>query len=405
MRHFFALVIPLFLSSAVFAADPGDLCSITDKAVSDASAIRGLKIKQRVPCLTKNKEEVKKYLLGTIQTKIPAERLSREGLVYKALGFIPFDYPYEEGVVKLYLDQLGGYYDPEMDHFVMAQWMPAILQVPVAVHELTHALQDQYFDLSPLMDPKKFSGDELMAHSALVEGDATAVMTDYSRQLMGQVEIAKEESVASIMMQNILGTGLIAASQNAPASILNMMVFPYTSGLRFAHSLLRKGGYREIDRAFKKLPRSTEEILHPEKYPAKDGEFIDVPDPEDVLESADTRQIIFRDTLGEFAISTLLSMFMTDKQRCANGASGWGGDTVVVYSAGGSKDETVVWRINWDTQSDAEEFFKAYSEVIKLRGKNHIRAVGADGLSTKLENNSELSLRKEGSTTTVFWQW
>lgn len=387
----------------VALAEPSSMCDISETAVRDASQIRGLRIKSDVPCLSHNKEQVKQYLLSTIQSKIPADRLKREGFVYKALGMIPQEYGYEDGIIKLYLDQLGGYYDPDKDHYVMAGWMPAILQVPVAVHELTHALQDQHFNLEPMMDPKQFRSDELVAHSALVEGDATAVMMDYSRKLIGQSSLSKDENVTAIMLQNIVGTGMIAAAQGAPQSLLNMMIFPYTSGLRFAHSLLRKKGYRSIDQAFKNLPRSTEEILHPEKYPAASTEFESVPDPEDFYDATADRSIVYRDTYGEFGISVLLSMFIGDRNRCAQAAAGWGGDTVVMYEGAAGVNPSVAWRIYWDSDNDAREFFDAYVDVLSQRSHRFSGEVPGNSIGVGLNDGSTMKLVIDGKHVTLWW--
>lgn len=334
-------------------------CTISNEALEDSSSIRGLAIKKKTPCLLQDKAEVKDYLIKTIDTKIPKERLRAESLVYRAFGFLPQTFNYEEGLVKLYLDQLGGYYDPVKDHFVMAAWMPAVLQVTIAVHELTHALQDQYYDLVAFTDQKIFSSDELLARSALVEGDATAVMMDYTSAMIGQPPLSKRGDVGSIMFQNVAGSALMPSLKSVPDSLKLMLMFPYTSGLRFAHELLKKGGYKEIDKAFLSPPRSTEEILHPEKYGSTSPDFKKV----SVKSDDDPRTVKFEDTLGEFAISALLATHEADKSKVVNAAKGWGGDRVVILED--SKGvQTAIWKINWDSQKDQEEFCAAYRAVM-----------------------------------------
>ena len=186
------------------------------------------------------------------------------GLKPSGIGFIPLDFNYQQGLIDLYLSQLGGYYDPEKRHFVMAAWMPVMLQTTIAVHELTHALQDQYFNLATFTDQNKYTSDQLMARSALVEGDATLVMLDYQRRLMGQAGLESDKSVSGVMLQNIIGASMMAPMANVPSSLQNLLIFPYTSGLRFAHEFLKDGGYKRLDKIFRSPPRSTEEILHPE---------------------------------------------------------------------------------------------------------------------------------------------
>ena len=356
----------LFVTPRAWAENTKDYCAIADRAIVHAGKIRELKPKRKIPCLVSEKEQVKSYLLETIATKLPRGKLANEAMVYRAIGMIPESFNYEKGLVDLYLNQIGGYYDPDKRHFIMAAWMPALLQTTVAVHELTHGLQDQYFELSKIMDPKLENSDELTARSAMVEGDANSVMLEQARLAAGQPSILQDDNVESFMLQNIVGLKLMAASSGVPESLQMMLIFPYTSGFRFVHTLLRKGGYNEVNKAFKRLPRSTEEILHPELYFKSDPSFItiesadlakDLPDP--------TAHLIYQDTLGEFAISVLLSEHLKNKQAAVEAARGWGGDRVAVFESGARK--SVVWRTHWDTPKDADQFYAAMLESLNAR--------------------------------------
>lgn len=372
----FAFMLHSALALPVFAAD--ETCKIADTAITDASTIRKLKIRKSVPCFVHDKDKVKGYLLHAIETKIPAQKLKMEEVVYKALGLLPAGFDYQKGIVDLYLGQIGGYYDPEGKHFVMAGWLPAMMQTTVAVHELTHALQDQHFNLETFMDEKRLSGDELMARSALVEGDATAVMLDYARGLVGQPGIEKEKDVESIMLQNLISSSLVAGMSNVPQSLQMMLIFPYTSGLRFAHALLESGSYAAIDKAFKRPPRSTEEILHPQKYLSAQADFEKF-DPQSLRPKEVSTSISssYQDSLGEFVISTLLAGGTVDKNVAALAAAGWAGDEVAVFDDTAAAKRYVVWKTKWDSASDAEEFFELYVTLLSrlysgfaLRDKN-----------------------------------
>lgn len=357
-RRAFALI---FLS-ALFSAASADDCELAESAIKKASEIRMLDVKRPVPCLIHGKEEIKSYLLNVIENELPPRRLELEGVAGRATGFLPDDFDYKQGLVDLYISQLGGYYDPKKQHYVMAGWMPSMLQTTIAVHELTHALQDQHFGLAKIIDPKIENSDQQLARSALVEGDATAVMIDFSR---GGRVIENEDSVDGVMMQNLIGSSLTAAMSSAPPSLQLMLLFPYTSGLRFAHALLKKDSYPAIDDAFRRLPRSTEEILHPEKYEKSEPDFEVIPEVEVRVEGlAPEAKPVFRDTLGEFAISAMLSRMLKDKSGIAEASAGWGGDRLVVYELAGEKQRHVVWRIRWDTPKDLGEFEKAYRRAL-----------------------------------------
>jgi tetratricopeptide (TPR) repeat protein len=361
-----ATLFSVFLLSGQTAfADDTD-CTIARSAIQSASVIRKLRIKREVPCKIHEREQIKEFLLETIRTKIPPQKLKYEEVVYKALGLLPESYNYVDGLLELYLSQLGGYYDPEKERYIMAGWLPELFQPTIAVHELTHALQDQYFNLDKFLDVEKETSDALLARSAVVEGDATAVMLDYTRLQTGQSGIASEENVENVMLQNIFGVALSMGAIDAPESLKFLLVFPYTSGLRFAHTLLKKDGYNEINKALRSPPRSTEEILHPEKYGNGHLDFVQI-DPQKVTLPGlpEAASVIYSDTLGEFSTSLLLSAHLSDKRQAVKAASGWGGDTVVVREHGGT--QYVLWQTEWDSEEDSQEFFEAFSEALKKR--------------------------------------
>ena len=364
---FVLLSIGLLVGISTDALAQNDQCSLVKGATKDASDIRGLKIRKKVPCKIQNKKEVEQYLLTALKEKVPATRLKNEGQLYKMLGIIPKDFQYLEGIVALYTSQLGGYYDPEKDYYAMEAWMPAALQYPIAVHEMVHALQDQYYDLDKLMDHFTHDSDLLAARSALAEGDATAVMMDYSRRGAGQGPIAEEKNVAGIMMQNIAGAMLSSSMQETPSTLQAMLIFPYVSGLRFAHALLQEGGYERIDQAFAVLPESTEHILHPEIFLRGERSFIDVPTP-GVPESikVESTKPVYDDRMGEFFIATVLGS-QIPARAASRAASGWGGDRVALYQLEGSSRYLLVWAQHWDTEKDADEFFEALTKYFAKR--------------------------------------
>lgn len=244
---------------------PGISCDRVQTLKHELPVLRNLPFIKEIPCKLVTKEEVETYLDYLLSKEITAKKLEKEEVIYKALGIIPPKYKYKEGIIKLYKEQVGGFYNPEEKFYAMASWMPASLQDPVAIHELTHAVQDQHFDLESLMNPSLFS-DQMVARSALIEGDAMLVMTDYSRMLVGLPSILEDDNVSSFMLQTILAASYGGNMKDTPPALQAMLIFPYISGLKFAHSIAKDGGYETINIALKNPPLGTFEILHPEKY-------------------------------------------------------------------------------------------------------------------------------------------
>ena len=358
------IVAVLFLAAGIARAD---YCELAKEAIKDAAKLRGLSPRKEVPCEVKDQDSTRDYILSTIKEKLPADRLKNEAYAYKAIGMIPEDFDYEKGIVEMYVSQIGGFYDPDKKLFVMAAWIPEMMQRSVAVHELTHGLQDQYFDLSKFIDMSVSNSDEQLAHSALVEGDATIVMLDYSRQQMGQGRLASEPNVENVIMQSLLGASIGGTPGNVPESLKMMMLFPYTSGLRLAHVLLHKEGYSGLNEAFKKGgPRSTEEVLHPEKFGVQREDFLRV-SAESLRPAGFSANLkpAYEDTIGEFGISALLGMFVKNKRESTSAAAGWGGDRIAIFREGGR--ECLVWKTHWDSEADADEFERVFQSTIKAR--------------------------------------
>lgn len=361
----------LFLCSTAFAQE--EYCKLSHDALEAAESIRGLSVVREVPCVVQQREQVRSYILSTMNEKVPDSKLLLEEKVYKEVGFLPRSFSYKDGLVELYLSQLGGYYDPDKKRFVMAGWIPPALQTTIAVHELTHALQDQHFGLADYLQQDKYSTDQLLARSALVEGDASAVMFDYTRKLVGQPPLARSDSVDSLLLQNIIGASFLKDVDQVPKSLLNLLLFPYTSGLRFVHFvLLHDGGYQAIDKIFERPPESTEQILHPEKRLKRDGTDSRVVTTEELR--SDLRALgaqgtlekpEFEDTLGEFFISVTIAQCLADTRDAARASAGWGGDRIALFQKASSSSELLVWKTLWDSVKDRDEFVEIYGRCLE----------------------------------------
>ncbi len=357
------------VSGAIASENSSAGCDRVDDLISELPSLRALSFLKEVPCKLTSKEEVEAYLDYLLSKEITAKKLEKEEIIFKALGVIPSDYAYKSGIVKLYKDQVGGYYNPEKKYYAMASWMPINLQDPIAIHELTHALQDQHFDLESIMDESLFS-DELIARAALIEGDATLVMTDYSRRLIGLPSIQEDESVSSFMLQTIVAASFGGSMKDTPAALQAMLLFPYISGLKFAHAITKEGGLDAINSALKNPPLGSNEILHPEKYlerinnphsplPVKKLTCDQTPSFEDEVYS-----LTFEDILGEFGTSTFLIAY--NKTHIAPTiASRWQDDRICFYESTSSR--YITWEHAWETPLAQEKFLLEIADLFKKR--------------------------------------
>ncbi len=391
------LTVWLFVAtSSTYGADTAtSLCDISRTALQEASSIRGLVTKQDVPCAVQDKPQVEAFLHETIAVELPPQKLQMEEIAYKAIGLIPESFEYSKELVAFLVSQIGGYYDPKRKQFVMAAWLPATVQRGVAVHELTHALQDQHFNLRSLLNLKSGTTDTDIAISALIEGDASAVMFDSERRVLGERALKDTPSVDSLVLMQVLGANVGAQSGEVPDSLKSLLIFPYTSGLRFAHALLRAGGYERITQAYVRLPNSSREVLHPEDYLA--GTFTPrSPLPSELPGATSAYQPEYSDVIGEFGIASLFTGSPATKPNAAASARGWIGDRVGLFPLKDSKRE-VSWLTRWESDAEAAEFFKAYSAFVEERYATKLTKGIKDLSSTKsiqiAQHNNSVTIR------------
>lgn len=340
-------------------ASETDMCAVTKKALDEASRIRGLSPIAPVPCIVRSRLEIEKFLKETIAEKFPKDTLEMEQLVYRAIGLVPDDYDYVHGIVTAYVQQIGGYYDPDKKLFVMLDTMPESMQLPLAIHELTHALQDQRFNLTKFLEPTKMNNDELMARAALVEGDATAVMQDFMSSRKHQEKGGQEAATKEV-------------SAPIPAALERVLLFPYIQGLTFTRRLLREGGFAAINDAFVRPPVTSREILHPEQYITR----VFRPNPldvKDIEESVGASSPLFTDTVGEFVIASLLGDALSSQARGEACAQGWRRDRIAVFKDG--DERTLSWMSEWDSEEEAREFSECYREMLKGRYQKDVQGV------------------------------
>jgi len=279
---------------------------------------------------------------------------------------------YKDFIVALYEEQVGGYYDPKQETFYLADWIAPAVQETIIAHELTHALQDQHFDIDEFIDRIRGNSDAMYARAALVEGEATLVMMADAMNNMGV-----EMDLSMLDLDGVFGQMMIKMSSaqfpkfaDAPRAMQEALMFPYIKGLGFVNYGRRQGGWKRIDQIYKDIPLSTEQVMHPQKYfdqrdpPTEvDLDFLGKLVPE-------AWENIYEDVLGEFMTLQLLDP-VDDLDEEKRAAAGWDGDKVRVFRK--EKDLAWVQLSVWDTEKDAVEFAGAFAKTVASRMKGFTR--------------------------------
>ena len=333
------------------------IVATTTAVLKETSEIRKLAIVRPVKSGAQSRIEIERMIIRNLDTQTtPAEMHASEAAL-KKLGLVPQDFRYRDFIIKLLTEQVAGYYDPRTEQFYLADWIELEGQKPVMAHELTHALQDQHFNLRRFENwPKGDSDAELAAH-ALVEGDATLAMTLY---------MARNPLVAFAFMRS-LGTTTNSSEQfkQAPRVLRESLVFPYEQGSEWATRLYKQGGWEMVSKAFNELPQSTEQIMHPDKYFAREVPVkLSLPELRAALGPSWKR--IDYDVNGEWSYYLILDQFLQNATESKRAAAGWAGDRYAVYEDRTGK-VLMVQLTSWDTEEDAREFFDAYVRRTKSR--------------------------------------
>ncbi len=372
---------------------------MADQIIAEVGTLRGLKPLQPIKSGVKSRAQIEAMVIENFNEEETPEEFDADTKTLIAFGLIPKDFKYREFMVKLLTEQIAGFYDPKKKELNLADWNSLDLQKPVMAHELTHALQDQYFDLRRFEKMPKGEGDYEMAIHALIEGDATALMLEYMLKPMGMT-LSKLPVPAVTQVNQQMNSSGMEQLEKSPKIIRESLLFPYGQGLNFAYELVKSRGWEGVSKAFKELPQSTEQVLHFEKYVSQEAPVnVQLADALPVLGAGWKR--IGLDVNGEFGYRVILSEYL-ERSEADRAAEGWGGDQYAVYENNG---KVVLMHLSvWDTAKDAGEFSKSYSARTATRYKtaknekteNTIRYTTIDG-ETLIEKKDQAVLIIEGA--------
>jgi len=364
-----------------------------------AEKFRGLPLKQKKLAVgQKDREALKKKVLEMFAEELPKDVLLPMERSLKNFDLIPQAMELGKYYPELLTSQIGGYYDPKHKYLVLVKDGGGILgpemtkkmgkevadkmEETVLVHEITHALQDQHFELEKYGHDKPLS-DAAAAKLALIEGDATLVMYGYmlgvpmERLPMADASLdmfASDPAKMAAMMPEMPGAKEMMA---APAYIRDNLIFSYIQGLGFCIQVRKAGGQKLLDYAFAKdPPQSTEQILHPEKWIGKRDDPIEITLPE--LTALAGWKKASEGNWGEFNTRLLLceKLGQAVRKQAATAAAGWGGDRFQLFEKEGK--EVLVWLTAWDTPQDAGEFYDLSEQAFKQGWQMALQAVHED---------------------------
>ncbi|MBI4576214.1 MAG: hypothetical protein HY722_08135 [Planctomycetes bacterium] len=341
-------------------------------------AMVGLEFRSEVSVGFKDREALGRYISETVDRDMTEGQLSTATAIYRGLGLVPAEFDLKRSLVELYTEQIGGFYDPKTKQMYLIEGPSIYEQTMTLSHELTHALQDQHFDLRAILEEHKDDDDAVVARQALIEGEGTLAMIAYAPGGLERLRQMPDVSAIVGMIESGMSGPQTPVLQRSPAILRESLVFPYLKGLSFAHRLLREGGWKAIGAAYGELPSSTEQLLHPEKYVAERDEPLRLRFAGLEAALGEGWEFLGANTLGEFQTRVLFEGSF-DRSTAADAAAGWDGDRVAVLRRGkpveattgatvvGAGGPVLVWGSTWDTEGDAREFAGSYKKHLEAR--------------------------------------
>ncbi len=310
--------------ASVVDATTRRLSALADELANRMGTLRELRVTRPIARGVTSRDAVVERLRARTRQEYPPGELDLEGESLKRLGLIPDALDYERTMFDLLEEQVLGFYDPDEHRLYIADWVPADMQRPTMAHELTHALQDQHFDIGRFTRHVRGRGDAQTAAMAVLEGDATAAMFDFTLAPSGRTVLDLPDVASDATSQSSEDQPRLAA---APRALRESLLFPYVAGLRLCVERMRAGGHHAIDELLAHPPDSTEQVMHSDKLASRD-QPVDVPATVPAP-LADTFELAYHDVMGEFGLRLVLAEALTDAQSRA-GAQGWGGDRAVL---------------------------------------------------------------------------
>lgn len=279
------------------------------------------------PVQLRTREENRRFIEQELDRRYSPARVESERKGMVAWGLIPPTYDLRRLFVDLMQEQVAAYYDPRGKVMVLGDWLPPEQQQSALMHELVHALQDREISLDQFITPDPGHGDQLLARQALVEGEAVALTFELVLQAQGG-DFASLPDLAPL--REMISAGVTGpAVSAAPKFIRDLLVFPYIEGLRFVHEFRKRQPWSALSALYRDPPRSTTQILRPEKRLAarEDPLPVELPDLKALIPGV---PVVAEDELGEFALGAVVGSHLGEVAGRA-AAAGWRGDHYRVW--------------------------------------------------------------------------
>jgi hypothetical protein len=359
------LLLVAVLSTA--QEDSRQLCGQVPTIASELTQISGMKLKHPVPCDFISKEKVNEFLKKRVKEESSPEEIRGEELTLKKFGFVPQDFDLAESTVDLLTEQAAAFYDYNKKKLFITESDSKEPQEPVLAHELSHALADQNFNLAKFINAGRKSDDGSTARLAVMEGQATWMMSEFLARKNGQSLRTSPELVTMMSGENESGEGgQFPVYDKSPLYLRQTLIFPYTKGMLFQDAVIHRDNQEGFAQVFRHPPLSTQQIIHPDKY------FSGVKPTDPALPDPHLPRRykgMVGGSLGELEHTILLEQY-AGKQDAAEIAPHWRGCNFELLENKKAGRVVLLYASEWDSEDSARRFFAAYRKAMGKKWKS-----------------------------------
>jgi hypothetical protein len=344
----FFFVFPLFLISQ----QPSTISELKKRV----EKIGKLKFKTDLPVKYFSKTRMQQYISTWVEEEYPDKLAAKDALFIQLMGFSSRILNLKKIRKKIFIGNAGGRYNEKTGELFVSNNYRTInmMNAPIIVHELRHALQDTHFNLSEILGEYSDFDDRKLAVVSAVKGDATFVMTKYI-DFDPEVMSTAYSSDALISFSPL---GNTAQLSRAPDIVKHQLTMPHIKGLRFISAVFKKKKWKGVNKILKSPPDSTEQILHPEKYLKQEK-----PIPVTINYKPSGYTLYHTGVIGEY----YLNMLVKSQHNDIDHAFGWGGDGFNIYKNASSSSYFLVWKSAWDEEKFCSNFYFDFKRFIEKK--------------------------------------
>jgi hypothetical protein len=377
--------------------------SLANSLMAQFAQFRGKPFKRNITVAVYTEDEYRQ-MLGDQVNGMSAEQKKAYNAMWVRENLLHPNQDYFAGYDSMMASMTGGFYVNGSDsiNVITGNNATAItgMDSTTIFHELVHAMQDQYYDLTALQSNLR-STDQSTALRYVVEGEAELFTMYYSyKQYYGSFPSSPDPIVSQFnYYQTLVDQDLDSLHQSGEPLIRQQpMLWAYYSYGPLFINAVSQGSWSAIDnQVFNSLPIKSAEVVFPAEYLTDRKEYLlDIDGFMDLLDS--TQVVMDFDELGY--VTTCVMFHEWDFSDYRQIAQGLLADNIIVYRGTADDSLRLIWYTRWKDAASSFGFRSAYAQLLKMKRDVTLPSAVVDG-TTYVTNDTINKIYIEQTDSTV----